>query len=1336
MNKVFSAFIIIQFLFLFPSVGLAQSAETAEFNSTALDNVSGFVGGSNVRFVGKLPSYLLLNPAIYNPLGVPLLELGYGGIIDTQKADAYSGHRASAWINLPLEAGQLNGGIEFQTLNTTLAATGTMARIHFGWANKILETFVFGAAIEAGLASGNPDPDWALSAKIGISQNLGTVGPFSEFTWNLALTSLGKELKTPGDTWYRSPFTPKIGISAAVNFSEEVQLHNAINLAVPGFIDLMLNLQTSLVLFKRLSISLAWGFDLTQLIDDRYQNASLLPRLSLSYSLLQHEHPDLDTTLSIYSPYADHVAFAAGVAFPLQRVDREGPEIQLSIPETIYMSPNDDGRQDNWSTTIEVDDISGVAQLGLRVMKNTEELFTQVWSVEPVREEGIYGVIQEVFQTVQTVVIPESILIGGKNNAGAILQDGSYDLEVYAIDILGNRSPAVESTLVVDTEPPQIEITELAVEEKIFSPNGDGNKDVLKINQGGSSEDLWTLEIYDVTGNVVRMETINDSSPALFEWDGHDNSGQRLADGVYQYRISSRDRAGNRNFGEVSNIIVNSIVSPVKLVVADSHFSPNNDGQKDSITFIPETESRSGIKQWRVEILDDREEAVTVLTDTGVPERRIAFDGYETTSENLLPEGRYRARLTLEYLSGNQPQALSPWFTLDISPPEVAIDIIIECESRARAIFSPNNDGQCDDLRISQNVDNSLPWSGTIISMADQQRIRQYSFTDRLEEFFWDGRDDRSMFVPDGAYQYEISASDEAGNTTELKSDIFFLDTAEAEILISRVFEGISPNGDTIQERQEFISRVTLNDQVQTYTLEISNDREQLIYSREENGAVPDVLYWNGQDVSGRPVPDGEYFARLQTQLFNGSVNEGRSRDFLVDTQYPVIEARTEYLLFSPNGDDKKDSLPVFQQSSEETLFSGTIYDSAGEIIRSYTWNNLLPPFEWYGRDQFDNLVPDGDYRYVVHSEDIAGNFTELEISEISLDSRSTSVFLTLNETGISPNNDNNKDQLGITLITNITDGIERWSLGIYEESGEQLWERSGNQLQPLTEYDFDGRNDEGEIVEGTFYAQFNVVYTKGDTPEARSTFFTVDTSGPELLADINPLPFSPDGDGLLDVLNIDLTVSDASELEAWNLSIYDRVDNLFQEFTSPGVPEEKIYWDGLSKTGERVISAEDYRYRFEASDVLGNSNFIEGVIPVDILVTCNQDKSECKIQIANITFEPNSPSLILGTDTEAGRQNEEIILRLVEILAKYSQYNILIAGHGNNISGTESEEEEELLPLSTGRAESVKAALLLKELDDERLSVTGRGGSEPLVSVSDSQNRWKNRRVEFILVK
>ena len=72
--------------------------------------------------------------------------------------------------------------------------------------------------------------------------------------------------------------------------------------------------------------------------------------------------------------------------------------------------------------------------------------------------------------------------------------------------------------------------------------------------------------------------------------------------------------------------------------------------------------------------------------------------------------------------------------------------------------------------------------------------------------------------------------------------------------------------------------------------------------------------------------------------------------------------------------------------------------------------------------------------------------------------------------------------------------------------------------------------------------------------------------------------------------LNIRLDVSDASGIEDWRFTIRDRNGALFNSFSGEGMPAQQIIWNGRSSSGELVISAEDYPYRFEISDSLGNS--------------------------------------------------------------------------------------------------------------------------------------------------
>ncbi|MDR3200345.1 MAG: OmpA family protein, partial [Spirochaetales bacterium] len=265
------------------------------------------------------------------------------------------------------------------------------------------------------------------------------------------------------------------------------------------------------------------------------------------------------------------------------------------------------------------------------------------------------------------------------------------------------------------------------------------------------------------------------------------------------------------------------------------------------------------------------------------------------------------------------------------------------------------------------------------------------------------------------------------------------------------------------------------------------------------------------------------------------------------------------------------------------------------------------------------------------------------------------------------------------------------------------------------------------------YTAEFSAVYAKGNKPRVSSTPFLLDISAPEANITLEPIPFSPDNDGIDDELAIGLSVRDASPISDWRLLINDRTGKMFNSFAGKGVPAASIIWDGRSSTGELVIAAEDYPFVFTVSDSVGNTRKLEGKIPIDILVI--RDGDRLKIRISNINFAPNSPEVVLDS-SETGQKNLSVLNRLVEVLTRYAGYQVLVEGHGNNISGTAREESQELLPLSIARAEEVRKALVSLGLPARRITAEGRGGSQMLFPFSDRDNNWKNRRVEFILIK
>jgi outer membrane protein OmpA-like peptidoglycan-associated protein len=281
----------------------------------------------------------------------------------------------------------------------------------------------------------------------------------------------------------------------------------------------------------------------------------------------------------------------------------------------------------------------------------------------------------------------------------------------------------------------------------------------------------------------------------------------------------------------------------------------------------------------------------------------------------------------------------------------------------------------------------------------------------------------------------------------------------------------------------------------------------------------------------------------------------------------------------------------------------------------------------------------------------------------------------------------------------------------------------------------WNGANERNSIQEGRFTPALTVNYTKGDVVNVSAPPVTVDISGPILGFRSSPEYFSPDNDGVEDELFIYLSARDASPIAGWSLEIRETegTKQLFYRISGRGSPSERIIWDGKSNWGELVQGATDYEYTYRASDILGNSSSATGKITSDVLVI--RDGDILRIQVPSITFRADHADF-LNIPQERQDTNIRVLKRIAEILNKFRDYKITVEGHANPVKGTPAEEINELRPLSLARAQVVIDLLAGYGVTRSRLSPIGRGGGRTVANPRDQNNNWKNRRVEFLLIK
>jgi len=243
----------------------------------------------------------------------------------------------------------------------------------------------------------------------------------------------------------------------------------------------------------------------------------------------------------------------------------------------------------------------------------------------------------------------------------------------------------------------------------------------------------------------------------------------------------------------------------------------------------------------------------------------------------------------------------------------------------------------------------------------------------------------------------------------------------------------------------------------------------------------------------------------------------------------------------------------------------------------------------------------------------------------------------------------------------------------------------------------------------------------------------------PELSVSVSPRYFSPDGDGIDDELLMTIICRDESPIDEWKLAIMEgeQPNQPFYERSGKGIPPAQIVWNGRSSTGELVQSATDYTFTLTVKNVRGLSSTNHGLIGVDILVIREGD--QLRVQVPSIVFASDTGAFT-GLSDETLRSNDFILRRVAQVLNKFNTYKVTVEGHANLTAETEVarmlEHVRELLPLSQKRAIFVVDYLVNLGIDRSRLTAIGIGGARPVAKYEDSANWWKNRRVEFILIK
>lgn len=602
------------------------------------------------------------------------------------------------------------------------------------------------------------------------------------------------------------------------------------------------------------------------------------------------------------------------------------------------------------------------------------------------------------------------------------------------------------------------------------------------------------------------------------------------------------------------------------------------------------------------------------------------------------------------------------------------------------------------------------------------------------------------------------------------------VDREAPQVTVTTESVSFSPNNDGV--RDLIVLQATVRDKspIVFYEFRVLDGRGNLVYRQRSDerirekdfswslflrsfvaprarSDIPDRFTWNGRMLAGQkkpvkdtvfeeetpdqPLADGTYAWNFRAIDEKNNESKPVSGQIQIDTRPPAVSVELDDDLISPNGDGRRDTLAVTQDTTPSDRYEGMIVNAQGEQIRRWQWSENAPArFDFDGRTDKGEIAEEGVYRYRLVGHDAAGNSAQAESGNFYISRRVDEVFLRSSALALNPRN---PKMATIVFIPSVAfgDGYKEGEILITKQCAarkadlvyriavaavktDDAKKQSRKDKQPV--YSWAGEGPAGTIApDGGYCARFRALYENGNAPESPPVRISLDSSGPEteIAADLTLRQFTPDGDGEHEEQAFRILTHDQSPIESYLLTISELAaepEGLraipVRRFAGQGEVAHTIYWDGKTESGALIESLTQYEYTLTTTDALGNRT-----------TTVPRRFESGVLAVANATgFLVRLPYADLQDPVT------ERMLTVYRLLERYPKYRVKIEAH-TALKG----KIEQNLRLSEAAARKIRDFFIEQGMSPERVSYQGFGDSAPLYSARHIF-AGKNRRVDIYL--
>ncbi len=427
--------------------------------------------------------------------------------------------------------------------------------------------------------------------------------------------------------------------------------------------------------------------------------------------------------------------------------------------------------------------------------------------------------------------------------------EGTYSVSVTATYGNGAVVEAGPVAITLDVTPPSGSVT---VSDTLFSPDGDGFKDTVRIVHELGDDATWTGHISSPGKEVLETLRFSGTIPGVVIWDGTDLSGRPVPDGTYTYSLYGEDLAGNRTRTNEIRVTVDRRPTEVELQVNRRYFAPGSGEAGDVVVVTPRLSVRDGIEEYHFRIMDAAGNEVISGRGEGALPREIVWDGRDAGGE-ILPEGEYVGVLDLVYHKGNRPRALTPVVTIDQTIPQVSL-------RTTASRLNPHTEREYDPVEFIPFVhpaDEIVRFTGRIVA-SNGRTVTELAGVRPVGEAHWDGRMPDGRIVPDGSYVAVLEVEHRNGIVRRAETAPIALSTIDFDgtppvtlDLSPRLF---APDGDGVADTVTMRLGVDDGRPVSRWSITIRDPEGNVFYEHAARGNPIRPFVWDGLNDAGELV--------------------------------------------------------------------------------------------------------------------------------------------------------------------------------------------------------------------------------------------------------------------------------------------------------------------------------------------------------------------------------------------------------------------------------------------------------------------------------------------------